>query len=78
MNKKTLAVGASLLGIILIVIAFIYWFTPAGSLPHFFPGYIAGATGKHFKHGILALVIGLVLFAYAWFVSGTKSSSHYK
>ncbi len=46
-----------------------YWLTPAGSLPSFFPGYEAGGADHHHKHAIVALVVALVLFAFAWFQS---------
>ena len=70
MNKKAIAGSALVLGILFILLAFVYWFTRAGSLPHFLPGYIAGDMHAHMKHGIGALLIALALFAYAWFISG--------
>jgi hypothetical protein len=76
MNNKTLTIGSVVLGILFIILAFTYWLTPAGSLPHFLPGYIQGSSLIHFKHGIGSLIVGLALFAYAWFSSGKKSSQH--
>jgi hypothetical protein len=46
-----------------------YWFVPAGSLPSFIPGFIAGSAYIHVKHAIVSLIIALVLFAFAWFQS---------
>ncbi len=63
----------SILGLALIVLAFVYWFTPANSLPSFLPGYDPALTRVHLKHGIGAFVLGLAAFAYAWFASGKKS-----
>ncbi len=72
MNRKLLSGIAMLLGIVLVIAALIYWFTPAGSLPHYFPGFVEGAARKHVKHGLAALIVGLSLFAYAWFQTGKK------
>jgi hypothetical protein len=51
----------SLLGVVLLVVAAVYFLTPADHLPSFFPGYEAGVTHVHTKHGIVAGVAGLVL-----------------
>ena len=60
--------GSVLLGIIFIVIAVMYFITPAGSLPSFMPGFQAEAANiHHYKHGIGSLILGLALFAFAWF-----------
>ena len=72
MNKKLLNGLAVVLAIIFIVIAFIYWFTKAGSLPAFFPGFISGSSIIHLKHGIASFLLGLVLFAYVWFNTAKK------
>jgi hypothetical protein len=72
--KKTLNVIAVILGVVFVVVAFIYWLTPASSLPGFFPGYDALLAARHFKHGIAAFIVGLVFFAFAWFNSAKKVS----
>jgi hypothetical protein len=53
----------TLLGVVLLVIAGVYFLMPADQLPGFFPGYEAGVTRMHTKHGIVAAVAGLVLLA---------------
>jgi hypothetical protein len=58
----------TLLGVVLIVIAAVYFLVPADQLPGFFPGHEAGATRVHMKHGIVAGVIGIVLIAAGTFV----------
>jgi hypothetical protein len=63
---------AGLVGIVLLVLAVVYWIEPAGSLPAFLPGYEEGSTKVHFKHGIGALILALALFAFAWFQSGPR------
>jgi hypothetical protein len=53
----------TLLGVVLLVIAGVYFLMPADQLPGFFPGHEAGVTRMHYKHGIVAAVAGLVLAA---------------
>jgi hypothetical protein len=57
-----------LLGIVLIVVAVMYFVMPADHLPGFFPGHEAGVMRTHSKHGILAGVLGVVLLAIGWFM----------
>ena len=72
--NKLFAWGAAVLGVVFIGLAIYYWVTPAGSLPMFFPGYIAGATEGHVKHGIASLLLGIALLIYGWFASAKKVS----
>jgi hypothetical protein len=65
--------AAMLLGVICLLAAVMYFVMPAGSLPSFIPGYEAGGTRVHVKHGIVAAVVGVVLFGIAWF-SGRRST----
>ena len=53
----------TLLGVVLLVIAAVYFLMPADQLPGFFPGHEAGVTRMHTKHGVVAGVAGLVLLA---------------
>jgi hypothetical protein len=71
-NNRLLATLAVVVGVILIVIAVIYWVEPASSLPSFFPGHQAGSSHHHVKHGIAAFLVGLACFAFAWFQTGPK------
>jgi hypothetical protein len=52
-----------LLGIVLLVVAAIYFMMPADQLPSFFPGHVAGDSHVHTKHGIAAAFVGVVLLA---------------
>jgi uncharacterized membrane protein HdeD (DUF308 family) len=74
-NDRLLVALAILAGIVLIVIAIVYWAEPAKSLPGFFPGHQAGSSHHHAKHGIAALLVGLACFAFAWFRSGPKRTT---
>jgi hypothetical protein len=64
---------AIVLGLLFAVLAIIYWMVPAGSLPGFIPGFEAGGTRIHVKHGIVAAVVALILFAYAWYGARSRA-----
>ena len=53
----------TVLGIVLLIVAAVYFVMPADQLPGFFPGHEAGVTRILAKHGIVAGVAGLVLLA---------------
>ena len=53
----------TLLGVVLLVIAAVYLLLPADQLPGFLPGHEVGVTRMHYKHGIVAGVVGVVLLA---------------
>jgi hypothetical protein len=55
---KTLAYGLSIL---CVIIAAMYFVLPGGSLPTFFPGYVASSTHIHMMHGFAAAT-GAVVF----------------
>jgi hypothetical protein len=61
---------AIIAGIVLLAIAAVYLIEPAGSLPSFFPGHEAGSSHHHVKHGLLAIILALACFVFAWFQSG--------
>jgi hypothetical protein len=64
---RPLPLIAGLLGVVLLVLAVTYWVVPAGSLPAFLPGFEAGSDQVHAKHGLGALIVAILLFAFAWF-----------
>jgi Na+/H+ antiporter NhaD/arsenite permease-like protein len=78
-NLRKLIVPAVLLGVLLIVVAVIYFVQPEHSLPSFFPGHASAGSAEanhhHTKHGIAALVVALACFAFAWFQTGPKTGS---
>lgn len=51
----------TLLGVVLLIIAAVYFLVPADQLPGFFPGHEIGAARMHYKHGVVSGVAGLVL-----------------
>ena len=50
------------LGVVMLVVAGVYFLVPADQLPGFFPGHESVAR-MHYKHGIAACVVGIVLLA---------------
>jgi hypothetical protein len=78
-NLRKLVVPAVIVGILLIVVAIIYFVTPAHSLPSFFPGHVSSTSSEanhhHTKHGIAALIVALACFAFAWFASGPTTDT---
>lgn len=72
-NLQKLIIPAVVLGVVLLIVAVIYFVEPEKSLPSFFPGYTSGSSHHHTKHGIAALVVALGCFAFAWFQSGPKA-----
>jgi hypothetical protein len=76
MNKRrTYMVLLIIIGVALTALAIYYWVTPAGSLPSFFPGHLAGSAHIHVKHGVAAVVVGIVCFLGAWMLSGKQGES---
>ena len=71
-NDRLLVALALLAGVVLIVIAVIYWAEPAKSLPGFFPGQESGSNHHHVKHGIAAFLLGIACLVFAWFRSGPR------
>jgi uncharacterized membrane protein HdeD (DUF308 family) len=69
-KRRSLILPAVIVGAILIVVAIIYFIDPAKSLPSFFPGHQSGSSHHHTKHGIAALVVGVLCFVFAWFQTG--------
>lgn len=72
-KNRRLIVPAIIVGIVLIVVGVVYLAEPARSLPSFFPGHQAGSSHHHTKHALLAFVLGLGCFVFAWFQSGPAS-----
>jgi hypothetical protein len=67
-GKRPMKMLAYLLAIICVIVAGVYFFVPAGSLPSFMPGYEAGSAHLHMKHAVTAAVAAVVLFVIGWIV----------
>jgi hypothetical protein len=57
-----------LLGIVLLIVAVIYFVMPADQLPNFMPGHVNGLARVRIKHGMLAGGIGIVLLIIGWII----------
>jgi NADH:ubiquinone oxidoreductase subunit 5 (subunit L)/multisubunit Na+/H+ antiporter MnhA subunit len=77
MNSRKLVLPAVILGVLLLVVAVVYFVAAAHSLPSFFPGHVSATSAEadhhHTKHGIAALIVGLACFAFAWFQTGPRT-----
>jgi hypothetical protein len=73
-KHRSLVVPAIVAGIVLIVIAVVYWVDTADALPSFFPGHEAGSAHHHIKHGIAAAILGVGCLIFAWFQTGPEGA----
>lgn len=64
---KGLVLVSVIVGILLLILAVVYWITPANSLPGVLPGFDSTLTTPHHKHAIGALLLSLAVFAFVWF-----------
>jgi hypothetical protein len=72
-NRKPLTIGLIVLGVVLLVVAVVYFTTPANSLPGFFPGHSDTETRHHVKHGIAFVLLAAASFAGAWFAAAPST-----
>ena len=63
-----------LVGVLLIVVAVLYFADTAAKLPSFFPGHQAGSSHHHTKHGIAAGIVGVLALVGAWMSGGKRKS----
>jgi amino acid permease len=75
MTSKPIVWGSVVLGIVLVGISAVYFTHAANTLPHYFPGYNAGVSKAHFKHGLGAVILAIGLFIFAWFKSAPTAHS---
>jgi drug/metabolite transporter (DMT)-like permease len=61
-----IAILAVLAGIVLVVIAVMYFAVGANDLPSFIPGHADKGTGTHPKRGVAVAVVAGLCFLYAW------------
>ena len=75
-KNRQLVIPAIVVGVVLIVIAIVYWVDSADALPSFFPGHEAGSSHHHVKHGLAAFILGVGAFIFAWFQTGPATTTH--
>ena len=73
-KNRQLVIPAIVVGVVLIVIAIVYWVDSADALPSFFPGHEAGSSHHHVKHGLAAFILGVGAFIFAWFQTGPATT----
>ena len=73
--KKLTIIGLVILAILSIVVAVVYFTQTAGKLPHFYPGYLAGSSHTHYKHGFVFVGLAILFLLGAWMVSGQKEKT---
>lgn len=69
MSSKQISLVALVAGVVLVVVAIVYFVEPSKSLPSFFPGHYATSVQHATRHGMVALFVGLVFFLVAWISS---------
>jgi amino acid permease len=55
--------------VVFLVLAVVYFVTPANQLPSVLPGHTAHASRHHTKHGVAALAVAVVALIGAWFTT---------
>ena len=55
--------------VVLVILAVVYFVTPANQLPSVLPGHEAHVTRHHTKHGIAMLGLGVLAAIGAWFTT---------
>jgi hypothetical protein len=64
---------AIILGLAFAAVAIVYWTMPAGSLPNFLPGFEAGSSLIHVKHGIAAAAVAVLWFGFGWYTGRSRA-----
>jgi hypothetical protein len=64
---------AVILGLAFAAVAIVYWVVPAGSLPSFVPGFDAGSSQIHLKHGIAAAAAAVLFLALGWYAGRARA-----
>jgi hypothetical protein len=64
---------AIIIGLAFAAVAVVYWTMQAGALPSYLPGFEAGSTVVHVKHGIAAAVAAVLFFAFGWYTGRARA-----
>ncbi|MDT4891395.1 MAG: hypothetical protein QOE97_430 [Pseudonocardiales bacterium] len=63
-----------IIGVLLAIVAGLYFADTASNLPAFLPGHQAGSAHHHTKHGIAAAIVAVLAFAGAWMSGGRRTT----
>jgi len=72
--KKSLATLAVIIGLLFLYVSYVYATHSAGLLPTYYPGYLLNSLIVHTKHSIVAFILAIACFIFAWFQSGPKKN----
>ena len=64
-----------LLAIVCLAAAAMYYTIPAGQLPAFVPGHLAGSAHIHKTHAYAAVAAAVVLFLLGWFFGRPRKAA---
>ena len=68
-TNKALSAVLVVVGLLLLVVAVIYFIQPASSLPPFFPGSDPTLARHHTTHAVASLALGAICLIGAWMTS---------
>ena len=68
-TNKALSAVLVVVGLLLLVVAVIYFAQPASSLPPFFPGSDPTLARHHTTHALVSLALGVICLIGAWMTS---------
>jgi hypothetical protein len=66
----------AVLGILALVAGILYLVEPVGSLPAFFPGYVAHGHIHHHTRGYIAIAVGVILLIVAAIAGRSRRSAY--
>ena len=74
-TNKAVSAVLVVVGLLLLVVAVIYFIQPASSLPPFFPGSDPTLARHHTTHAVASLALGAICLIGAWMTSPRPSRS---
>ena len=68
----------AVVGLVAVVVGILYLVEPVGSLPAFFPGYVAHGHIHHHTRGYIAIAVGVILLIVAAVAGRSRRSDYYR
>jgi hypothetical protein len=68
----------AVVGLVAVVVGILYLVEPVGSLPAFFPGYVAHGTIHHHTRGYIAIAVGVILLIVAAVAGRSRRGDYYR
>jgi hypothetical protein len=63
--SRLVRIVLAVVGLVAVIVGILYLAEPVGSLPTFFPGYVAHGTIHHHTRGYIAIAVGVILLIVA-------------